>query len=142
MKEEWVTIQFGSFKPVMLSLMVPMTLMEVEHVQDIPDEDNEGWTLVTRRRPRKQIQVQPPPFRRRKCHARNKKPRYPRGKKKPNSGKRHGVQPVELLEQEPLVPVTLEEFFPRGFFKNDTVNMVSCSELDDKDDEEDAQGDL
>ena len=32
MKEEWVTIQFESFEPIMLSLMVPVTLMEVEHV--------------------------------------------------------------------------------------------------------------
>ena len=88
------------------------------------------------------MQVQPPPLRRRKSHARNKKPRYLRGKKKPNSGKKHGVQPVELPEQEPLVPVTLKEFFPRGFFKNATVNMVSCSELEDKDDGEDAQEDL
>ena len=55
MKEEWVTIQFGSFEPVMILLMVPMTLMEVEHVQGIPDKDNEGWTLVARRRPRKQM---------------------------------------------------------------------------------------
>jgi len=47
-----------------------------------------------------------------KSHAKNKKPRCPRGKKKPNSDKRHEVQPVELLEQELLVPVTLEEFFP------------------------------
>ena len=104
----------------MLSLMVPTTLMEAEHVQDIPDEDNEGWTLITKRRPRKKMQVQPPPLRRRKSHA--KKPRCFRGKKKPNP-KRHGVQPVELLEQEPLVPVTLEEFFPRDFFKNATVNL-------------------
>jgi len=76
---------------------------------------------------------------RRKSHARNKKPWCPRGKKKPNSGKSRGVQPVELLEQEPFAPVTLEEFFPRGFFKNSTVNIVSCSELEDEDDEEDLQ---
>ena len=29
MKEEWITIQFGSFEPVMLSLMVPTTLMRL-----------------------------------------------------------------------------------------------------------------
>ena len=126
----------------MLSLMVPTTLMETEHVLDIHDEDNEGLMLATRRRPRRQMQVQPPLLRRRKSHARNKKPRCPRGKKKLNSGKRHGVQAIEVLEQEPLVPVTSEEFFPRGFFKNATVNMVSCSELEYEDDEEDAQEDL
>jgi len=107
-------------------------------VPDIPDKDNEGWTLVTRRRPRKQRQVQPPPLRRRKSCTKNKKPRRPKGKKKPNSGKRHEVQPVDLLEEEPLVPVTLEEFFPMDFFKKVTVNMASYSELED---EEDAQED-
>jgi len=71
-------------------------------VPNIPDDDNEGWTLVTRRKPRKQGHVQPPPLRRRKSHARNKKPRRPKGKKKPNSGKRHEVQPVDLLEQNLL----------------------------------------
>jgi len=38
----------------MLSLMVPVTLIEAGHVPDISDEDNEGWALVTRRRPREQ----------------------------------------------------------------------------------------
>ena len=109
----------------MLPLMVPVTLVEVEYVPDIPDEDNEWWTLVTRRRPRNQRHVQPPPLRGRKSHARNKKPRWPKGKKKPNFGKRYEVQPVDLLEQESLVPVTLEEFFPRDFFKKVAVNMLS-----------------
>lgn len=36
----------------------------------------------------------------------------------------------------------LKEFFPRNFFKNVTVNMVSCFVLEDEDDEEDAQEDL
>ena len=67
------------------------------------------------------------------------KPRHPKGKKKPNSGKRHEVQPVDLLEEEPLVPVTLEEFFPMDFFKKVTVNMASYSELEVEEDEEDAQ---
>jgi len=47
-----------------------------------------------------------------------------------------------LLEQEPLLPVTLEEFFPRDFFWKVVVNMVSCSELEDEDGEEDVQIDV
>ena len=59
-----------------------------------------------------------------------------------NSNRQHEVQPVDLLEQEPLLPVTLEEFFPRDFFRKVAVNMVSCSELEDGDSEEDVQEDV
>jgi len=46
------------------------------------------------------------------------------------------IQPIDLLEQELLLLITLEEFFPNGFFKKVTVNMTSCYELEDKEDEE------
>ena len=36
---------------------------------------------------------------------------------------------MDLLKQEPLVPVTLEVFFPMGFFEKVTINMTSCSEI-------------
>ena len=113
--------------------MVPTTLVEAEPVLDILNEDNDGWTLVTRRRPKKQRPIQPPPFRWRKRQGIKKNPQCPKGKKKHNSDRKHKVQPVDLLEQEPLLPVTLEEFFPRDFFKKVAVNMASCSELEDKD---------
>ena len=58
------------------------------------------------------------------------------------TNRKHEVQPVDLLEQEPLLPVTLEEFFPRDFFRKVAVNMVSCSELEDGDSEEDVQEDV
>jgi len=82
----------------MLLLMVPTTLVEAEYMPDNPNENNEGWMLVTKQRPRKQRHIQPPSLRQRKSHARNKKPRRPKGMKKP----------VDLLEQEPLVPITLK----------------------------------
>jgi len=95
--------------------------------------------LVTRQRPRKPKHVQLARLRQRKSHARNKKPRCANGKKKPNSGRRHEVQLVNLLGQEPLVPITLEEFFPRDFLKKVAVNMASCSMLEGEDREDDAQ---
>ena len=52
--EELVTIQFGSLELVMLPVMVPKKLMEAKPVLDILNEDDEGWTLVTKRRPKKQ----------------------------------------------------------------------------------------
>jgi len=59
-----------------------------------------------------------------------------------NSNKKHKVQVVHLLEQEPLILVTLEEFLPRDFFRKVAVNMVSCSELEDENDEQDVQTDV
>jgi len=55
--EELVTIQFGSLEPVMLPVMVPKKLVEAQPVPDILIEDDEGWTLVTRRRPKKQRHI-------------------------------------------------------------------------------------
>ena len=40
--EELVTFQFGSLEPVVLSVMVPTTLMEAKPVPDILNEDDEG----------------------------------------------------------------------------------------------------
>jgi len=140
--EELVTIQFGSLELVVLLVMVLNALMEAKPVLDILSEDDEAWTLVTRRRPKKQRHTQPPPLRRRKRQGRRKNPRCRKGKKRANSDRKHEVQPVDLLEQEPLLPVTLEEFFPKDFFRKVAVNMVSSSELEDEDGGEDVQADV
>ena len=116
--------------------------MEAKPVLDILSEDDEAWTLVTRRRPKKQRHTQPPPLRRRKRQGRRKNPRCRKGKKRANSDRKHEVQPVDLLEQEPLLPVTLEELFPKDFFRKVAVNMVSSSELEDEDGGEDVQADV
>jgi len=55
--EELVTIQFGSLEPVVLPVMVPATLMKAELVRDIFNEDDEGWTLVTRQKPKKERHI-------------------------------------------------------------------------------------
>jgi len=59
----------------------------------------------------------------------------PKGKKRSNSDKKHEVKLVDLIEQKPLILVTLEEFFQREFFRKVSVNMVLCFELEDEDDE-------
>jgi len=63
-------------------------------------------------------------------------------KKRSNSNKKLKAQPIDLLEQKPLIHATLEEFFPRDFFKKVTINMVSCFELKGEDDEEDVQANV
>ena len=79
--------------------------------------------------------MQSSPLRRRKRHGRKKSPYHSKGKKKSKNVKRHEILPIDLLKQEPLVPVTLEKFFPTGFFEKVTVNMTSCSELEEEEDE-------
>jgi len=61
-----------------------------------------------------------------------KNPRHIKSKKWPKTNKRQEIQPINLLEQERLVAVTLEEFFPAGFFENITANMTSCYEMEDE----------
>jgi len=58
--EELLTIQFGSLELAVLLVMVPTVLVEDEPVPEILNEDDEGWTLLTRRRPKKQRHIQPP----------------------------------------------------------------------------------
>ena len=89
-----------------LLVMVPATLVETELIPDIPNEDDEGWTLVTRRRPKKQRHIQPPPVHRRKRQVRKRNPQRPKGKKRSNSDRKYEVQPVDMLEHKPLIPVT------------------------------------
>jgi len=50
------------------------------------------------------------------------------------NAKRHEVQPIDLLKQELLIPVTPEEFFPVGSCGKVIVNMTSCFKLDDEED--------
>jgi len=58
--------------------------------------------------------------------------KHVRSKKRSKTNKRQEIQPINLLEQEPLVPVTLKEFFPVDFFDKVTVNMTSCYEMKDE----------
>jgi len=125
-------------EPVVVPIKSQGPLVEADLFVDVSvgvDDDEEGWTLVTYRRPRKQNQVQSPSLHHRKRQGRKKSSRHAKGKKKSKNIKRHEILPIDLLEQEPLVPVTLEEFFPIGFFEKITVNMTSCSELEEEEDE-------
>jgi len=79
------TIQFGSLEPVILPLMVRGPVMETN---SNPAEDEEGWMLVTRRRPRNPKQAQPPPLCQKKRQGRRKTPRCAKSKKKSNASKK------------------------------------------------------
>jgi len=36
---------------------------------------------------------------------------------------------MDLLEQEPIIPITLNDLFLMGLFNKVTVNMTSCTKL-------------
>ena len=93
LREELVT--FESWKLVVLPLMVCTTLVEPKPVPNIPNGDDEGWILVTKRRPKKQRHIQPPPFHQRKRQGQKSNPRYPKGKKRSNFDKKHEIQLVD-----------------------------------------------
>jgi len=88
--------------------------------------------VVTRRKPRKPKQTQAAPLCRRKRQGKKNNPRHIRSKKRSKTNKRQETQPINLLEQQSLVPVTLEEFFPTRFFEKVTVNMTSYYEMEDE----------
>jgi len=71
---------------------------------------------------------------RRKRQGRKKSPHRSKGKNNSKNIKRHENQPIDPLEQEPLIPVTLEEFFLVDFFDKVTAKMTSCFELKEEED--------
>jgi len=100
--EKLITIHFGSLEPVVILIGSKGPVTETDPFMDVFDKvdvDEEGWTLVTRRRPRKQSLAQSPPLRHRKRQGRKKSPCHSKGKKKSKNVKRHETLPIDLLEQ-------------------------------------------
>jgi len=105
------TIQLGNLEPIFIPLVAQIAMVEMS----LASNDEEGCTIVTRRKPRKPKHAQAPPLHRRKRQGKKKNPRHIRSKKRSKTKKRQEIQLVDLLEQELLVPITLEEFFPAEF---------------------------
>ena len=114
---------------VIIPLMAQISMAETSLASD----DVEGWTLVTRQKPRKSKQTHAPLLCRRRRRGKKKKnPQHARNKKRLKTNKRHEIHPTDLLEQELLVPVMLEELFLVGFFDKIIANMTSCYEMEDE----------
>ncbi|KAK2987913.1 hypothetical protein RJ640_003180 [Escallonia rubra] len=131
-----MTIQFGSWNPVKVQL-----LQKISHASNqadqLVDTDDGGWTLVTRRKLKKQPATPLELFHR-------EKRRTKKGKQQCRKGRRHAAKKSckevdEGFQQEIPKPITLEDFFPSGYLKDDaieTVCMVSVHEDEhDSDDE-------
>ena len=134
------TIVFGSFDPVPLQRIHDHSRQCSSHMassarpplgasnQDAPTDDEEGWTLVTYKKTGK-----PRPQATKPKVEQAKKPKVEQGRKhrRRNNRKPKGsikaTEPTysgELMEQEPRIPVSLHEYFPKDFFQQCTT--VAC----------------
>ncbi|KAM1773934.1 hypothetical protein ACFX12_043368 [Malus domestica] len=132
------TIVFGSFDPVPLqeipnhfyqctSYTAPSAQPSLgANDQDAPIDDEEGWTLVTYKKTRKpKPQAIKPKGEQARKHRRrnNRKPKRSIRAAKPTYA-------GEPMEQEPLIPVTLHEYFPEDFFQQCTITACHMVEVE------------
>jgi len=120
-REKLFTIQFGSLEPIKVPLIV------------------QGWwwrPILHRLRTKKdrylsldrgqgsQNKLRHHPSSKKRQGRTN--PRCVKSKKKSKPNKRLEIQPVDLLEQEPLVPVTLDEEKQEKALKDDDKTLTNC----------------
>ncbi|KAG5529093.1 hypothetical protein RHGRI_029682 [Rhododendron griersonianum] len=130
------TLQFGSLEPVMVQVL-SQEISTSSCVNKNPSaEIDEGWIVVTRKKSCKN-----------KLKAKPVCPTKTQGKRNHHQyAKRKGGRKIkamkevlevcEPVEQNPLAPITLRDFFPKGYFKEDEVEaiyMASTSEEIDGD---------
>ncbi|KAK2974030.1 LOW QUALITY PROTEIN: hypothetical protein RJ640_006222 [Escallonia rubra] len=128
-----MTIQFGTLDPVKVQLPQKYRKRQLK----LTNTDDGGWTLVTRRKLKKQLATPLQLFRR-------EKRRTKKGKQQCRKGRRHAVKKSckevdEGFRQEIPKSITLGDFFPSGYLKDDpveTVCMVSVHEDEHDSDEE------
>ena len=127
-------IQFGTLEPVCLPCLEPQ---EDADIEDKPSSEEEGWTLVTHRKSRKQHNPKP-----RVTYAREQRQMscsmIPRKGRVMDDLKmqQKGIQIEEVLQKDSHSLVTLREFFLEGYFTKDlitTTYMASCHEVDERD---------
>ncbi|KAL2906871.1 Exodeoxyribonuclease I, partial [Bienertia sinuspersici] len=129
-----VSAVHGKSKASLQVTQQPTASLEEHEALQTHGEDEDGWMLVTRRRPRRKTvpPTIPTPFREKK-QKKEKKQRKRKGRKR-SKGKKKGKPtnkfqnlPVDLLEQKRREPVTLEEFFPKTYFHEVSVNTITCT---------------
>ncbi|KAK2970518.1 hypothetical protein RJ640_001723 [Escallonia rubra] len=131
-----MTIQFGMLDPVKVQLIQKMSEASTQADQ-LVDTDDGGWTPVTRRKPKKQPVTPLQLFRQEKRQTK-------KGKQQCRKGRRHAAKKSckevdEGFRQEIPKSITLEDFFPSGYLKDDAIEivwMVSVHEDEHDSDEE------
>jgi hypothetical protein len=127
-------IQFGTLEPVCLPCLEPQ---EDADIEDKPSSEEEGWTLVTHRKSRKQHNPKPRVTYARGRHQMSRSMIPHKGRVMDNlKTQQKGVRIEEVLQKSSHSPITLLEFFPEGYFAEDLVTtayMTSCHEVDERD---------
>uniref|UniRef100_A0A2N9ERQ0 Uncharacterized protein n=1 Tax=Fagus sylvatica TaxID=28930 RepID=A0A2N9ERQ0_FAGSY len=127
-------IQFGTLEPVCLPCLEPQ---EDANIEDKPSSEEEGWTLVTHRKSRKQHNPKPHVTYARGRHQMSRSMIPHKGRVIDNlKTQQKGVRIEEVLQKDSHSPITLREFFPEGYFVEDLVTtayMTSCHKVDERD---------
>ena len=120
------TIKFGSFEPIVLALTVeevknPQRSGGNAHSQINANDDDEGWTLVTRRRSGKKNspKLAKTPARSKMIRQSTKKPKPKVTKKKVTQSKHK-----RAFRQKLMKPITLNEYMPKEFRDESPVLMT------------------
>ncbi|XP_074315122.1 uncharacterized protein LOC141651303 [Silene latifolia] len=130
-------LQFGSLEPVAIWFQKPSSSISSKaglgpQDEKNVDDDDEGWTLVTRKKTKKQVwQAVEHVHHRRKQSKKMKSCMSDRDKKSETVVKPH-VLPINTPKQKSLSHIALEEFLPRDFLNNVTVCTISALGHDDK----------
>ncbi|KAH7861560.1 hypothetical protein Vadar_027729 [Vaccinium darrowii] len=133
------TIQFGSLELVIIQVQ-SQDVSAFSCADKSPStEADDGWILVTRKKSRRN-KPKVKPAHPRRGHGKKNHHQYSKrkGGRKMKS-KKDALEVRELVEQNPLAPITLRDFFPTGYFKDDEVEavyMVSTSEEIAEDEEQ------
>ncbi|KAA0056780.1 ty3-gypsy retrotransposon protein [Cucumis melo var. makuwa] len=123
-------VQFGTFEPVVVQFHQEVAPEDPQEKERSIEKDDEGWTIVTRRKKRKSTLIQKEPR-----FYRN----YRRGNKTQKNKKKKKTQKLKLINEEdkdfPRTQrlVTLANFFPTRFLcdhQDENPEVVACHAID------------
>ncbi|KAH7850616.1 hypothetical protein Vadar_000484 [Vaccinium darrowii] len=133
------TIQFGSLEPVIIQVQSQDVSAFSYADKNASTDADDGWILVTRKKSRKN-KPNAKPVRPRRGHGKKKHHQHTKRKgRRKMKAEKDVLEVRKPIEHNPLAPITLRDFFPTGYFKDDEVEavyMVSTSEEITEDEEQ------
>ncbi|XP_074315668.1 uncharacterized protein LOC141651875 [Silene latifolia] len=130
-------LQFGSLEPVAIWFQKPLSSISPKaglgpQDEKNVDDDDEGWTLVTRKKTKKQVWQAVEHVHHRRKQSKKMRSCMSDRERKSETVVKPRVFPINMPKQKSLSDVALEEFLPRDFLNNVTVCTISAVGHDDK----------